>query len=98
MHVLDALLPEERARHLQRLALQLQEIEDHDRRRQEQQDQGNPRIDGELVADLQVLLDQQVDGAIGIEQRQDDEDEPRNREQKERDQRGREPGDGQEGK
>src|SRR5207237_10713449 len=87
-------LPDERARQLYRLALELEEIEDQDDERQRQQPQRDPRIDRELVADRQVFFEQPVDLklAVEIEQDQDDENQARQREQEQPDHRDGKPG------
>src|SRR5262249_15635106 len=79
VQVFDALAPQECTRHLERPALQPQEIKQKDGKRHEQQDQCKRAVDGELVAKMEVLAKPFVDRPVGAEKVQDDEDQARER-------------------
>src|SRR6266849_6601594 len=73
VQILDALLPQKRARHLDRLALQAKEVEDHEQDRQKEQYERDPRRHPQLIGDIEVRQQPLIDRRIGVEEPQHDE-------------------------
>src|SRR5207248_7454904 len=67
VQILNALAPQECARHLQRLTLELEEVEQDDQERDEQEEQAQEPRQRELITELKVLAQPFVDCAIGPE-------------------------------
>src|SRR6266403_5471279 len=97
MKVLDALAPEKRARHLERFAFQLEEVEQDNSERHEEEQQRRPPSDWNVVAQVKAVLQPGVDRTLATQQVQDEEKDAGNGEQKQDDQRDREPGASQAG-
>ena len=74
VQVFDALLPQERAGHLERLALELEEVEQQDQERRQQQQEAGPPGDGDVVAEAEVFSHPAVDGGLLAEQAQREKD------------------------
>ena len=70
MQVFDAFAPQEGARHLQRLALQLEEVEQGHQQRDEEQKDGGPGRQRVVVAEVEFLLQPAVGGVLEAEQAQ----------------------------
>ena len=67
VQVLDALLPQEGAGHLERLALQLEKVEQQDKERHQQEDERRPPGNGDVVAEAEVFAHPAVDSVFFAE-------------------------------
>ena len=67
MQVFDTLAPQKRAGHLQRLALELEEIKQDDGRDDQEKDQRQGAGKGQMVTELEILFEPIVDRTIGAE-------------------------------
>src|SRR5262245_34369530 len=72
--ILNGLAPQEGARHGQRLALQLEEIEQEEQERQQAEEESGPQGQGPVIAEAEVVLQPAVDGIGLAAQVQDEQD------------------------
>src|SRR5687767_1082380 len=91
MQVFDALLPEKCARHTQRLAPKLEEVQQNDENRDEQENHEQPPNERHLVAEIQLVVQPTVDRSLTAKKTQKEQQKARNGKQQQGNERQRKP-------